>query len=165
VHVREGFTEEDVEIISIDGYRVRCVGASDVDSIEAVFADGDRKGESFNIKPNHMSCRANYPLDCFDLGTGDSRFYVNLKMTQFPVIPNQATSGHKLQSKTKTNLVASRWSYRKNWPYVVLSRVKTLSGLFLREPIDSTKDFSMDPSLVNMLKHFRATKAPQPAPF
>ena len=165
VHFREGFQEDDVDIVTIDGYRVRCVEASDVDSIEAVFADGDREGEHFRIEPKYMTCRVNLPLDCFLLGTSNLRHHVNMKMTQFPVLPNQATTGHKLQSKTKKNLVVSTWSYKQNWAYVVLSRVKTLSGLFLREPLDSNQDFSMDPRLVRMIDHFRTTKLPQPSPF
>jgi len=131
VHFREGFREEDVDAISIDGYRVRCVDASDVDSIEVAFADGDREGEHFHIKPKSLPCRVNYPLDCFGRGIGDIRFHVNMRMTQFPVLPNQATTGHKLQSKTKTNLFVSSWSYRRSWPYVVLFRVKSLDGSFL----------------------------------
>ena len=45
-------------------------------------------------------------------------------MNQFPILPNHATTGHKLQGQTKENLLISAWFYGKNWPYIVLSCVK-----------------------------------------
>ena len=36
----------------------------------------------------------------------------------------------------------------KNWVYVVLSRVRTLDGLFLCEKLDDTKNFDVDPKLL-----------------
>ena len=35
----------------------------------------------------------------------------------------------------------------KNWEYVVLSRVRTLEGLYLFEPIDLEKSFKPSPEL------------------
>jgi hypothetical protein len=55
---------------------------------------------------------------------------------------NHATTGHKLQGKTVKSLVIAVWSKVKNWAYVVISRVKTLSGLFLVNPIPEDIDFS-----------------------
>jgi len=46
-------------------------------------------------------------------------------------------------------LMVGSWSYTfKNWVYVVLSRVTTLSGLFLTKPLDQNKEFSIDQDLV-----------------
>ncbi len=57
-------------------------------------------------------------------------------ITQFPINNDLATTGHKLQGMTKTFLVVSQLSYgTANWIYVVLSRVTTLSGLFLLQPL------------------------------
>jgi hypothetical protein len=53
-------------------------------------------------------------------------------VNRFPLLINHATTGHKLQGQTKPSLYISEWHYGANWPYVVLSRVKTLKGLFLR---------------------------------
>jgi hypothetical protein len=164
IHFREGISNDNIDLMRIDGYWVRCVDACDVESIEAVFADGDRKGEHFHICPKKMSCRVNFPFDCFGLGMGNHRLHVSISITQFPVLVNQATTCHKLQSKSKDNLVVSGWSYARNWPYVVLSRIRSLTGLFLREPLDPTKDYSMDPGLVAMLDYFKRTKSPQPVP-
>jgi len=83
-------------------------------------------------------------------------------MNRFPVLPNNCTTGHKLQGQTKESLFISAWFYGKNWPYVVLSRVKQLSGLFLRTGIDPNHDFSLDARLVRMLTHLRRK---QPVPY
>jgi hypothetical protein len=57
------------------------------------------------------------------------------------VIVNHATTGHKLQGTTVKSLVIAEWLKVKNWAYVVLSRVKTLSGLFLISPLPEDIDF------------------------
>ena len=54
----------------------------------------------------------------------------SVSATQFGVNSNVATTGHKLQGMSKDNLVVTDWNYDKNWVYVVLSRVRTLAGLF-----------------------------------
>ena len=60
---------------------------------------------------------------------------------QFPIVLNHATTGHKLQGKSLDQLVVVEWSKTKNWAYVVLSRVRSLDGLFLMEPIPEKIDF------------------------
>jgi hypothetical protein len=54
---------------------------------------------------------------------------------------NHTTTGHKLQGKTVKLLGIAEWSKVKNWAYVVLSRIKTLGGLFLMKPIPEDIDF------------------------
>ena len=40
------------------------------------------------------------------------------------------------------------WSYSfRNWAYVVLSRVRSLSGLFLCKPLDVNQTFEVDKDL------------------
>jgi hypothetical protein len=59
------------------------------------------------------------------------------KMNQIPANSNDATTGHKLQGMSKNAIIVSSWptgslaAMFKNWEYVVLSRVRTLSGLYL----------------------------------
>ena len=48
---------------------------------------------------------------------------------------NDATTGHKLQGMSKDKLIIVSWSFIPNWIYVVLSRVRTLKGLFLLRPL------------------------------
>ena len=70
-------------------------------------------------------------------------------MTQFPVNTNIATTGHKLQGLSKDYLIVHSWNYScANWIYVVLSRVRTLSGLFLCEKLNENKTFTCDKDLL-----------------
>jgi hypothetical protein len=43
----------------------------------------------------------------------------------------------------------------KNWEYVVLSRVRTLSGLFLIKPIDMDKSFKSSEELKKYMERAR----------
>ena len=52
-------------------------------------------------------------------------------ITQIPVNSSDAITGHKLQGLTKDNLIVYSWNKLTEWIYVVLSRVKTLNGLYL----------------------------------
>ncbi len=69
-------------------------------------------------------------------------------MHQIPANSNDATTDHKLQGMSKDVIIVSSWPTGglslmfKNWEYVVLSRVRTLSGLYLIEPIDMEKSFN-----------------------
>jgi hypothetical protein len=68
-------------------------------------------------------------------------------MKQIPANSNDATTGHKLQGMSKDVIVLTSWptgglaEMFKNWKYVVLSRVRTLSGLYIVEPIEMEKLF------------------------
>ena len=80
----------------------------------------------------------------------------NRKMTalQLPIISNSVTTGHKLQGSSRDNILIDSFSYTSNWPYVVLSRVTTIKGLFLRKPLDPTKDYSWSWQLSAMVRQF-----------
>ena len=56
-------------------------------------------------------------------------------LEQFSVNLNDATTAHKLQGCSKNNLIVKDWFYSHGWVYTVLSRVRTLSGLFLMKPL------------------------------
>ncbi len=70
------------------------------------------------------------------------------KMNQIPANSNDETTGHKLQGMSKDVIIVMSWPTGglsknfKNWEYVVLSRVCTLSGLYLVDPIDMEKLFN-----------------------
>jgi hypothetical protein len=74
-------------------------------------------------------------------------------MHQIPANSNDRTTGHKLQGMSKDVIIVSSRPTGglslmfKNWEYVVLSRVRTLSGLYLIEPIDMEKSFNPSPEL------------------
>ena len=78
-------------------------------------------------------------------------------ITHFGVVLNHATTGHKLQGKTMDALVVAEWSNVKNWAYVVLSRVKTLEGLFSLKPIPDSIDFAPKPEYSDMMNRLRKT--------
>jgi hypothetical protein len=68
-------------------------------------------------------------------------------MKQIPANSNDATTGCKLQGMSKDVIVVTSWptgglaAIFKNWEYVILSRKRTLSGLYLVKPIDMEKLF------------------------
>ncbi len=65
-------------------------------------------------------------------------------MTQLPINLNDATTGHKLQGMSKDAIIITSWpkgGLFRNWEYVVLSRVRSLSGLYLFKEIDMKKSF------------------------
>jgi hypothetical protein len=83
------------------------------------------------------------------------------KMKQIPANSNDATTGHKLQGMSKDAIVVTSWptgglaAMFKNWEYVVLSRVRTLSGLYLVEPIDMDKSFKPSSELKKYIENAR----------
>ncbi len=66
-------------------------------------------------------------------------------MKQIPANSNYATMGHKLHGMSKNVIVIMLWptgglaAMFKNWVFVILSQVRTLSGLYLVEPTDMKK--------------------------
>jgi hypothetical protein len=73
----------------------------------------------------------------------------NAKVKQVPVNSNIATTGHKLQGMSKDVLIVNYWNYRcANWVYVVLSRVRTLAGLYLMKPLNLERSFNVPQSLI-----------------
>jgi len=91
----------------------------------------------FKLEPESFSTKLS--LKEFDRST---KF--ECRMKQFPANINNATTGHKLQGMSKDVIIVASWpttSIFRNWEYVVLSRVQTLSGLYLIKPIDIHKSF------------------------
>ena len=79
----------------------------------------------FNIYPKEHSfdCKLLLPSDMQQTGKDTESF--QMKATQFQIIVNNATTGHKLQGSGVENLFVHNWYYVTNWVYVILSRVKT----------------------------------------
>ena len=78
-------------------------------------------------------------------------------LTHFPIVLNRATTGHKLQGKSVDKLVIAQWTKTRNWGYVVVSRVKTLSGLYLLEPVPKDFDFSPPAACLQLMQRLRNT--------
>jgi hypothetical protein len=82
-------------------------------------------------------------------------------MKQIPANSNYVTTGYKLQGMSKDAIIVSSWptgslvAMFNNWEYVVLSCVRTLSGLYLIKPIDMDKSFQPSPELTSYMDKIR----------
>ena len=80
---------------------------------------------------------------------------VSMKGKQFPIISNSATTGHKLQGCTLAELAVFEQFHGQNWMYVVLSRVRTMKGLYLAEPLNrDLKKYAMSANMKRMIADF-----------
>ena len=116
-----------------NGFKVFTVEAADVDYIvcEHSKANDNEVPRIFHLPTRSFEVSIKFPF-------GGNKFFKLSKciINQFPINNDLATTGHKLQGKTKKFLVVSELNYgTANWIYVVLSRVTTLSGLFLLQPL------------------------------
>ena len=89
---------------------------------------------------------------------GDKELFAGMKGRQFPIISNSCTTGHKLQGCTVDSILANDWYYGANWVYVVLSRVKTMKGLYIRKPLSKDlKKYEKPTAMKEMLQKFTDT--------
>jgi hypothetical protein len=140
------------ENMKMHGCWVHTVSMEDVDYIEVEWLDCNQFGGNFRLKPEVACFTVKYPISEFGLNT---RIHTSIEMKYLPVLVNHATTGHKLQGKTVAKLVIAEWSNLKNWAYVVISRVKTLDGLFLLKPIPQDYDFSPASDYLDMMAYLR----------
>ena len=96
----------------------------------------------FKLTPQYRTCTVNVSPNDEVLTTTKMR----CKILQLPVNASDAITGHKLQGLTKDSIIVYSWDKSTNWIYVVLSRVRTLSGLFLvrRLKLSDIKPVSRD---------------------
>ena len=83
---------------------------------------------------------------------------VKVKVVQCTVNSNITTIGHKLQGVSLNQMVVRSWNYSTpNWIYIVLSRVRTLKGLYICQKLKYTQVTK----LIKLLKekeHLRGNK-------
>ena len=138
------------------GTIVQGVYASQVRSILVKHVVEDITPQTFEVKAT------GHNFDC-DLDMADGKTSVRMKGEQFPLISNSCTTGHKLQGCTVASILVNDWFYGSNWAYVVLSRVKTMAGLYLRQPLSTDlSKYKMSDDMKSMLKRFRDTISLQP---
>ena len=130
------------------------VSVNDIEWLELEWQDSSRFKGRFRIQAKTWMYNVDFPVD---LGGSIQKFNTKICLRQFPVILNHATTGHKLQGKSLDELVVAEWSKTKNWSYVVLSRVRSLEGLFLMEPIPGDIDFKPSEDYINMMEDLRKT--------
>ena len=87
--------------------------------------------------------------------------HAKIKLTQFPLNISYARTVHKLQGRSLENLLVNTWVYTDNWIYVVLSRVRTSTGLHLKKPLMHSKTRGMSAECKAFHEHLRATKLPK----
>ena len=107
----------------------------------------------------HSSVKANYTLpQHWQLGNTTSTMHVSAN--QLPLMSNAATTGHKLQGSSLDAAYVPDWNYSVNWPYAVISRVRSLRGLFIGKKLDPTKDYSVPVELQRLMRFFHSYKKP-----
>jgi hypothetical protein len=149
--LKEGATLQPMQMF---GYWVNSVTVDEVDQLELKWQDYDRFQGKFRVSPLTHTYKVKFPVN--EMGK-EHRVATTIQFTQFPVIGNYATTGHKLQGKSVNELVIAEWSNVKNWAYVVLSRVRTLNGLFLELPIPANIDFRPNQDYLDMMVYLRDT--------
>lgn len=114
------------------------------------------------------------PLGCFpvittkknircQLGKNNSTFSVSL--TQFPCTLANIITGHKIQGQSLNSIILGTLSKihqygNTGWIYVVLSRVRTLSGLFLLVKLcTDVKKYKPRLSVMREMKRLRAIES------
>ena len=136
---------------------------SDIKAIKSKIDELNKKlakemnGRVFKLKPEQFTPEVTVK-HCH---ASSKKIVFRCKMMQIPANSNDATTGHKLQGMSKDAIIVSSWptgslaAMFKNWEYVVLSRVRTLSGLYLVKPIDMDKSFQPSPQLASYMDKIR----------
>jgi hypothetical protein len=145
-----------------NGTCVAAVFAGQVSHLELSHSNNRIVPSTFSLEPKPYTFEARFPVP-ESLSINDKEFeMVKMKARQFPLISNTATTGHKLQGATMNKLFVHEWHYNKtgqyasNWPYVVLSRVRSLDGLYIRDKLEEDPTlYAMPPKLESMLRNFR----------
>ena len=128
-----------------NGYKVNTVDAADVEMIQCDFT---KKKETDTTKTFNLSTKTFEVTIKVPINNGTNFIKLSkCKILQFPLNNDLATTGHKLQGMTKKFMIVSQFNYScPNWIYVVLSRVTTIDGLFLLQPLKAS--FNPKPSKV-----------------
>jgi hypothetical protein len=143
------------------GGTVNAVKASQVDYILLRHLNDRISPALFSVKAKEYTFRAKMPKPQLLRTKTMEKEIIQMKALQFPVLVNNATTGHKLQGSGVNKLFVHSWSYVTNWVYVMLSRVKTLQGLYLRLPLsfDLTK-YAMSERLRQMMHELKTNHSP-----
>ena len=146
-----------------DGIHINTVSVDDVEYMVCEHWEGtvDKNNNyipprSFKLKPEVTQVDIKMKLH----GIKKKFVIKKVHIKQFGVLVNIATTGHKLQGMSKDNIIVVNWFYSvKNWVYVVLSRVRTLNGLYLFKPLDPKKYFKEDNKLTNHMNDLKALES------
>jgi hypothetical protein len=131
------------------GAKVRTYFASQVQSLKLRHESNDISPNLFEIQCETFSFHATFDID-------NGKKSCKMKGQQFGIVSDAATTGHKLQGYTALCLIANDWHCGQNWAYVVLSRVTTMDGLYLNQPLskDLTK-YGMSEDMKEMMRYIK----------
>ena len=147
----ENISVDDLDIIEINGYLVHCVEAKDVHRLLLQLQEPMEK--IIEIKCEERTVTVQFPDVTIEKNNGDyMRLKRKMKLLQFPVNLAMARTTHKLQGKSLDGVVVAEWSYESNWAYVVLSRVRSIDGLFLRRKLEQSNIMPMSAELREFLR-------------
>jgi hypothetical protein len=113
--------------------------------------------QKFKLEPEQFSPK----ISVKPYSTSSKQVEFCCKMKQIPANSNDATTEHNLHGMSKDVIVVTSWptgglaAMFKNWEYIVLSQVCTLSGLYLVEPIDMEKLFKPSPEIKKYIENAR----------
>ena len=148
-------------------HRIKCngcwawaVNAEDVDFMVLSWTQGSTFQGRFSLKPEEVACATEVQVRDF----GEKvKMTAHIRILQFQLNANHATTGHKPQGKSVDPLFVGELATGvRNWMCVVLSRVRTLDGLCPLHPIPAIDNTAPHPALLDMLTRFRETIIPGP---
>jgi PIF1-like helicase len=139
---------------------VAAVFASQVEYIVLRHANAKIDQALFNIQPKRHSFKLKLPSSQ-QLQKKITYFDANMRAIQLPILQNNATTGHKLQGSGVESLFVHKWSNVTNWNYVMLSRVKSMTGLYAgdRLPVLDMTIYKLKPAYETMMSKFRTKMA------
>jgi hypothetical protein len=143
----------EIKKIQMFNYWINTIGMDNMEYIEVEWEDCNHFVGKFLLKPETATFKVKYPI----LSSGNSCVQAQIELKYLPIIVNHAKTGHKLQGKTVKLLVIAEWSKVKNCAYIVLSRFKTLEGLFLMKPIPEDIDILQPKEYLDMMENIRRT--------
>ena len=143
--------------MKVHGRWVNTIDVHDVDHIEMKYDEmhGPAFVGKFKIFPTTKPVKVHFP--CPKEMDSSGRSHVNMDLAHLPIVLNYATTVHKLQGKSVDNLVIVEWCRTRNWAYVVLSRVRTLAGLFLTSALPDDISFTPSQEYLKMMDQFRSS--------
>ena len=166
VNLKKDVTYSDLEIIRIDQRYVWSASASQIYSVRLQILDGLEKDTDIKygeVMAKHVTCNASIPIALGGhVNKQTHREKRRIRLSQFPINVANARTIHKLQGRSLRNILVSIWDYTGNWVYVALSRVRTLSGLFLRLPLKFEKCRPMSAEARAFMEKLRQKAPPEP---
>ena len=141
--------------MKVHGWWVNTVAIDDIDHIVLRFDKMHSPSFEgiFKLYPRSKTTKVQYP--CSTYPSNKKREELAIDLVHFAAVINYATTVHKLQGKSVDNLVVVDWCRMRNWAYVVLSRVRTLSGIFLSSALPDDISFQPDEEYLNMMTRLR----------